>query len=157
MLLFTLLSVRIKDVHKYYSPVCSPELQARQSTLYSVQWLRVCVSAISTEKCVSACQWLIAVLAQQLWGCRPHCDVSVAMETVGRGRGLDKDEERERGRWWREIAALGWEGGKILDLCLRVFIHSLCVGMPPVTCVCASACVCCRVKNALCCRGAEGL
>lgn len=66
--------------------------------LYSVQWLCVCVSAISTEKCVSVCQWLIAVLAQQLWGCRPHCDVSVAMETVGRRRGLDKDEERGEGQ-----------------------------------------------------------
>lgn len=145
MLLFTVLSLRIKDVHKYYSPVCSPELQARRSTLYSVQWLRVCVSAISTEKCVSACQWLIAVLAQQLWGCRPHCDVSVAMETVGRGRGLDKDEERERGRWWREIDALDWEREeKILDSCLCVFIHSLCVGMPPsdvCVCVCVSVCV----------------
>lgn len=28
------------------------------------------------------------MLAQQLWGFRPHCDVSVAMETAGAEEGL---------------------------------------------------------------------
>lgn len=69
---------------------------------YSDQWPRTYVSAVSTQKCARVCQWLIGVLAQQLWGCRPHRDVSVAMETAGAEEGLrlktreeQESEERE--------------------------------------------------------------
>lgn len=111
----------------------------------------MCVRAVSTEKCVSVCQWLIAVLAQQLWGSRPHRDVSVAMETVGRRRGLGRNEEREKGQVRDGDRHMG--RGKILHSCLCIFIHCLCVGSWVSVCVCPVSS--CRVNKLICCRGTE--
>lgn len=113
------------------------------SFLYSVQWLLMCVSAISTEKCVSVSQWLIDELPQQLWGCQPHNDVSVAMETVEQGRGLDKDEERERGRWRWLWETDTWSRERKSWTRLPTHVLSVCVSV--CVSVCGGACVCVRV------------
>lgn len=119
-------------------------LRSHSTILYSVQWQCTYVSAVSTEKCVSVCQWLIAVLAQQLWGSRPQRDVSVAMETVEQRRSLDIEMRKgRRGRWWTEADT--WEEGKILHSWL-----SRCIGMfPDIYCVCVSKC---RVNKSIYCR-----
>lgn len=106
----------------------------------------MCASAISTERCVSvwesACvcvrQWLIAVLAQQLWGSRPHCDVSVAMETARAEEGLRwKRRKGEGGRWGTD--ARGEEGKKIL---LFVQFHVFVLACFQRNIVCEWMCVC---------------
>lgn len=65
--------------------------------------VRKCHFHREVRKCV-LCQWLIAVLAQQLWGSRPHCDVSVAMETARAEEGLRwKRRKGEGGRWGTDV------------------------------------------------------
>lgn len=72
------------------------------------------------------------------------------METAGQRRGLDKGGrggEKKKGRGAgdgggdRQHRA---EGGKILDLCLCVFIHGVCVGTLPGT---YGVCVCVQMQG----------
>lgn len=58
---------------------------APQSATFAERCVRVCACVRArarvsvTHRCTST---------QQLWGSRPHCDVSVAMETARAGEGL---------------------------------------------------------------------
>lgn len=82
---------------------------AEQSVIFAERCVRVCLRARVpvTHRCIST---------QQLWGSRPHCDVSVAMETARAGEGLrEKWRKAEEGRWGMETDS--HRGGKIYSSC----------------------------------------
>lgn len=100
------------------------ELQVRRSILYSVQWLCVCASAISTEKCVSVTHHCISTTTVGVLT-SPWCQC--CHRDSGAGRGLDKNDERERGRWRREIDTQSWERKKpwlVFDYLIRHFLSA---------------------------------
>lgn len=97
------------------------------------------------RKCV--CQWLITVLAQQLWGGVDLDVMSVLLWRQGAGVGLKMRKRRGAGDW--ESVVNKAERAKILDLCLYDSMRSLCVRI----CVRLSS----RANNLVWCSVREGL
>lgn len=96
----------LKRAYWINKPLIANRSQAKGRSMF-------CVSAhpFSTQKCARVCQWLIGVLAQQLWGCRPHRDVSVAMETAGAEEGLrlETREGSKRAKRGKQMCHLGFQ------------------------------------------------